>query len=37
VYGDVWAAASEHFSRIREVVVHQMLPATLNAGFLTPW
>ncbi len=37
VYGDVWAAASEHFGRIREVVVHQMVPATLNAGFLTPW
>ncbi|GAQ92749.1 Vacuolar sorting protein VPS1 [Klebsormidium nitens] len=36
VYGDVWAAASEHFGRIREVVVHQMVPATLNAGFLTP-
>ncbi|CAN6443614.1 unnamed protein product [Victoria cruziana] len=35
-YSEVCAAASQHFARIREVLIERSVPSTLNSGFLTP-
>ncbi|XP_031479930.1 dynamin-related protein 5A [Nymphaea colorata] len=35
-YSEVCSAASQHFARIREVLIERSLPSTLNSGFLSP-
>ncbi|KAJ7948663.1 Dynamin related protein 5A [Quillaja saponaria] len=35
-YSDICLSASQHFARIREVLVERGVTSTLNSGFLTP-
>jgi len=36
-YTEVCSLAAQHFGSIREALIEQSVPSTLNAGFLTPW
>ncbi|OWM81415.1 dynamin-related protein 5A [Punica granatum] len=35
-YSEICSSASQHFARIREVLVERSVTSTLNSGFLTP-
>lgn len=36
-YSEICLLATQHFARIREVLVERGVTSTLNSGFLTPW
>lgn len=36
-YTEICSLASQHFARIREVLIQRSVTSALNSGFLTPW